>query len=269
LGLLTAVLAAVGYAGASILQSAATDHVSSTWALARSPRYLAGLALDVAAWALSLVALRRLPVYEVQAVLATSLAFTVLLARLAGRGGLSRRDLAAVLGLVPALAVLGFAGREQAAPSVGPAVTWSLTVLGVVAVAAAVADLAWGRRPAPAALLAGLNFSATALAARAVRIDHPLGHTLLHPLVWVVAATGIAGTAGYATALERGPVGPATAQLWAVEVVVPAVVAIPLLGDSVRPGWWPAAAAAVAVVVALTVVLAVSPASQLEATQSG
>jgi drug/metabolite transporter (DMT)-like permease len=260
MGLLMALLAAVGYAGASTLQSAATEHVTSTWALARSPRYLAGLALDVAAWGLSLLALRTLPVYVVQATLASSIAFTVLLARVWRHSRLRGRDVAAVLGLVPALAVIGFAGREQAAPAVGRATTGILIALGVVAVAAAAADLAAGRRSSISALLAGLSFSATALAARAVTVDHPLWHTVGDPLLWVVVATGIAGTLSYATALERGPVGPATAQLWAVEVVLPAVVAIPLLGDSFRPGWLPAAAVAVAVVVALTAVLATAPA---------
>jgi hypothetical protein len=85
---------------------------------------------------------------------------------------------------------------------------------------------------------------------------------LLHPLAWVVAATGVAGTMAYAAALRRGPVGPATAQLWAVEVVVPAAVAIPLLGDGVRPGWLPPAIVAVAAVVALTAVLTAGPGAE-------
>jgi hypothetical protein len=261
-GLLIAVLAAAGYAGASTLQSAAGDETASAWAMARSARYLTGLALDVAAWALSLLALRSLPVYVVQAVLASSLGFTVVFARIWRGSRMRRRDLAAVLGLIPALAVIAYAGREQAAPVIDGRTTWYLTIFGAVTVAAAAVDLVAGRRSSVAALLAGLAFSATALAARVVPIDHPLGHTLLHPLVWVVAATGVAGTMAYAAALRRGPVGPATAQLWAVEVVVPAAVAIPLLGDGVRPGWLPPAIVAVAAVVALTAVLAAGPGAE-------
>ena len=68
------------------------------------------------------------------------------------------------------------------------------------------------------------------------------------------------GTLAYATALERGPVGPATAVLWAVEVVVPASAGVLLLGDVVRSGWTPAVVVAVVVLVAGCVVLAGSPA---------
>jgi drug/metabolite transporter (DMT)-like permease len=247
--MLFALLAALAYAGGSTLQSVAVSRRGRD----RTARFLLGAALDVIAWALSLVALRGLPVYVVQAVLASSLAFTVVFARIWQHTALRGRDVAAIGALIPALAVIALAGREQSAPVVGPATTAYLTIFGFAAALAAAAAV--GRRTPVPAVLAGLSFSATALAARAVHLSAPLWHTLQQPLVWVVVATGAAGTLAYAAALERGPVGPATAQLWAVEVVVPAVVAIPLLGDTVRPGWLPAAVLAVLVVVAVTVVL--------------
>jgi len=261
MSLLIALLAALGYAGGSALQSAAVNHRTSARATARTLRFATGLALDGAAWALSLVALRSLPVYVVQAILASSLAFTVVFARIWQHTTLHARDIAAISALIPALAVIALAGREQTAPRIGHATTAYLTIFGFTTVAAVAAALAAGRRnvhrrASIPALLAGLSFSATALAARAVHIRIPLWHNLQQPLVWVVVATGIAGTVAYAAALERGPVGPATAQLWAVEVVVPAAIAIPLLGDTVRAGWLPAATVAVVVVVAVTAVLA-------------
>ena len=67
---------------------------------------------------------------------------------------------------------------------------------------------------------------------------------------------GAVGATAYALALERGSVAAATALLWVVEAVVPALVGVLLLGDRVRPGWGPAALAAVAVAVAACAVLA-------------
>jgi hypothetical protein len=262
MSLLAALLAAIGYAAASVLQSVGARGRGSARQLARSRSYLAGLGLDAVCWMLTLVALRGLPVYAVQAVLASSLAFTVLLSRIWLKSTLRRRDVAAVGALGPALAVVGIAGREQAAAAPTNTVVIVLTVSGVVVAALVVAAML--RPPVHAvpalAVLAGLAFSATALAARVVQVRSPLWHTIAAPLPWVVVGTGIAGTAAYAAALERGAVGPATALLWAVEVVVPAVVAIPLLGDGVRPGWLIPLAAAIALVVAATVVLAGSPA---------
>ncbi|MET0494397.1 MAG: hypothetical protein ABW000_14835 [Actinoplanes sp.] len=260
MSLLIAVLAALGYAGGSTLQSAAVNRRTSAPARARALRFLLGLALDGTAWMLSLIALRTLAVYEVQAILASSLAFTVVFARIWQHTTLRVRDLAAISALIPALAVIALAGREQSAPLIDRTTTAYLTVFGFATVAAVTAALVMGRRSTHhrasiPALLAGLSFSVTALAARAVNIRTPLWHTLQQPLVWVVVASGIAGTLSYAAALDPGPIGPATAQLWAVEVVVPAAVAIPLLGDTVRSGWLPAAAGAVVVVVAATAVL--------------
>lgn len=261
--MLFALLAAVAYAGGSTLQSVAAGRRGRD----RTVRFLLGSALDLIAWALSLVALHGLPVYVVQAVLASSLAFTVVFARIWLHTAPRGRDVAAIGALIPALAVIALAGREQGAPVVGPATTTYLTIFGFTAAVAAA--LAVDRRVPVPAVLAGLSFSATALAARAVHVTTPLWPTLRQPLVWVVLATGAAGTAAYAAALGRGPVGPATAQLWAVEVVVPAMVAIPLLGDTVRPGWWPVAAVAVLVVVAGTVVLASSSAQAQPSSASG
>jgi drug/metabolite transporter (DMT)-like permease len=265
--LLAALLAALAYAGASALQGAAARAHGSTWALARSPRYLTGLALDGIAWALSLLALRGLPIYVVQAVLASSLAFTAVFAWIWQRVALRGRDVAAILVLVPALAVIALAGQEQPAPVLTGAALAGLTGAGLTVVVAAAAGVAITRRrphrgASALALLAGLAFSVTALAGRAVEIRSPLWHTLEAPLIWVLILSGAAGTLCYAAALERGGVGAATAQLWAVEVVVPAVAAVPLLGDTIRAGWLPAAAAAVAVVVACTAVLAGSPAAR-------
>ena len=89
----------------------------------RSPLYLGGLGCDGVAWLLSLLALRRLPTFAVQSLLAGSLALTVLLARVflgvaAARAG----DTAAVLLLVAALAVVGGSGTEQPSPATGSAV---------------------------------------------------------------------------------------------------------------------------------------------------
>jgi len=261
MGLIAATLAAVAYAGASVLQSRGAFGHGSARELARSPYYLAGLGLDAVGWVLTLVALRDLPVYVVQAVLASSLAFTVVIAWLWLKTGLRARDVTAIGALAVALGVVGIAGREQAAPALGGGVALALTVAGVIVTALVVAALVVPRRVSSAtlAVLAGLAYSGTALAARAVAVRSPLWHTLASPLPWIVAATGIAGTVAYAAALERGAVGPATALLWAVEVVVPTVVAVPLLGDGVRAGWLVPLIVAVAVVVAASSVLAGAP----------
>ncbi|SNY49110.1 hypothetical protein [Paractinoplanes atraurantiacus] len=298
MSLLIAVLAAVAYAGGSVLQAAAARRPGTVLALAVSPLYLAGLAGDGGGWLLSLWALRGLPVYVVQAVLAGSVGLTVLLAGMVLRTRLRRRDYAAVGVMVGALAVIGLSSREQPAAMPAHGTTVILAVGGFAAAAlagAAVLSTARTDRrspqagaqtdqpaaartsPPPAvgadrlderpgvgnevsglvlAGLAGLAYSATALAGRAVHLRTPWVSTLTEPLLWVVICSGVAGTAAYAAALRRGSVAPVTALLWAVEVIVPAAVAVPLLGDEIRHGWAVPAVLGILAVVGAAAVLA-------------
>ncbi|MEU4243660.1 hypothetical protein [Actinoplanes sp. NPDC026619] len=263
MSLAIAVLAAVAYAGGSILQAVAANRPGTVLALAVSPLYLAGLVVDAGAWALSLWALRGLPVYVVQAVLAGSLGLTVLLARVVLHTVIRPRDYLAILAMVGALGVVGVAGREQPAssPSAGAVLVLSVAGFAVAAVTGLAVLMAGrtDRRGLLLAGLAGLAFSATALAGRVVQPRTPLIGTLAEPLLWVVICAGVAGTVAYAAALQRGAVAAVTALLWGVEVIVPAVVAIPLLGDEIRHGWGPAAALAIATVVGAAAILAGSP----------
>lgn len=262
-----AVAAAACYAIGSVLQAAAARRPGGLGKMALSPIYLAGLTADGAAWVLSLLALRGLPVYVVQAVLAGSLALTVLLAAAVLHVRPRRRDLIAIVVLVGALAVLAFCGQEQPAPAISRGTEMVLTVAGFVVVAAAGAAVLLAGRAGSLvlAVLAGLAYSMTALAARGVSLRTPLIATLAEPLLWVVVGSGIAGTVAYAAALQHGSVSSVTALTWAVEVVVPAAVAIPLLGDEIRAGWGPAAVLALGLVVAATVVLAGAPGTEPEA----
>ncbi|GIE00141.1 hypothetical protein Adu01nite_14910 [Paractinoplanes durhamensis] len=266
MSLAIAVLAAIAYAGGSILQAMAATRPGTVLALAVSPLYLAGLAADAGAWVLSLWALQGLAVYVVQAVLAGSLALTVLLAPLVLHAVIRPRDYLAIVVMVSALAVVGMSSREQPAPPAGGGAVTLLSVAGfAVAALAGLAVLMPGRTDRRGLLLAGLAglaYSATALAGRMVQQRTPLIATLAEPLLWVVISAGVAGTAAYAVALKRGAVAPTTALLWGVEVIVPAVVAIPLLGDEIRPGWRMPAALAIAAVVGAAAILAGSPGTE-------
>lgn len=251
---------AIGYGVASVLQAVGAQHDPGMLRTLRQPAYLAGVALDLVAWLLSVAALRTLPVYQVQAVLAGSLAVTVVTARLVLRARLRTVDVAAVAVTVVALTALAAASGPQD-PAPPPAATRLGLALAVVPVA--LAGWAVARRGSPnlTGAVAGLAFGGAALCARAVTWPGPL---LTEPLAWALACFGLTGTLLYAHALEHGQVGPVTALLWIVEVLAPSVAGVLLLGDDVRAGWAPVAVAAVAATVAAAAVLAHAPAAAFE-----
>ena len=259
-----AVAGAVGYGAASVAQALAARRSTGTLHTLRQPLYIAGLGCDLLAWLASLVALRTLAVYQVQAVLAGSLAVTVLGARVVLAARLRRRDSAAVAVTVVALAVLALSAgpQDQIQPS-------SAVRFGLVTAAVVVAVCGWVAARAGSsgvsAALAGLAFGGAALCARALPLsgDVPavLGALAVDPLTWGLVGFGVTGMLLYTHALQHGQVGPVTAVLWIVEVIAPSVIGVAVLHDAVRNGWAPYAVVAVLTTTAAAAVLATAPAT--------
>src|SRR2546423_746329 len=121
LALLAAVLGAIGYGGGSVLQAVGANRAVAAGhgvlGVARQWPYLAGLACDLAGWLLSLAALRRLPLFAVQAILGGSLAVTVVLAAAVMHVRARPADRYAISLIIAALVVLGAAaGPEHSQP---------------------------------------------------------------------------------------------------------------------------------------------------------
>jgi hypothetical protein len=115
------------------------------------------------------------------------------------------------------------------------------------------------------AILAGGAFTGSALAARAVHIkDESVSGILSEPLLWAVLAYAAIALWLHAMALMRGQVGPVTAAMWATEVLVATVVGAVALGDRMRDGWEVPAIIGIGLTLGATIVLARSPAQELE-----
>ncbi|MEO6629248.1 MAG: hypothetical protein ABIP03_11850 [Aquihabitans sp.] len=258
-GVLLAGVGAVLYGIGSILQAVGVRQSSIRGrgvigALLQSA-YVAGLGCDLGAWIFSLFALRRLPVFVVQAVLAGSLAVTAVLAAVTIGTALDRTDWFAVVAAVGALAVISAAGGPERASAPSTA-TGIVLVGGVFVVAVAVfAASEWASAPVLAGL-AGVAYGGAALATRVVPTASHLTGYLGEPLAWAVVGFALVGTYGYTSSLERGDVGVVTAALWVVELVVPGLIGVLLLGDHLRAGWAIPALVASAVAVGATIALA-------------
>lgn len=261
LGYAAALAGTLLYGVASVAQAYAAGRASGP-AVLRHPAYLAGLGCDLLAWVASLVALAALPLFVVQSLLAGSLVVTVILAWFVLHVPVSPAARGATAAVVIGLAFVSWsAGTESTAP----APDWFTAAFVGLLVAVAVAGLALYPRGGSIGLAAvgALAFSGAAIAARAVASSMAGGLALLRePLTWLILGFGVLGALFYARSLERGEVGPATATLWVVEVVVPGCVGVFVLGDTVRPGTTGLALAGVGLAVAGTVILAQSGAAE-------
>lgn len=250
IGLLSALVATVLNTAAGLLQSDATTHVRRRRPLAVQPRYLGGLVVDGLGWVATVLALRHLPVFAVQAILGGAIALTALATRWRSGTVLRRPDqvavVACVLGLVLVAASAGGEGPGSVGTVADLVLTGALVVLAGVLVGLRNCRAAW-----PFALVAGLGFGGTSLAVRAVHTGTGLDPALLvaEPAVYLVLGFWLVGMIGYSRALGRGDIAAVTAVFAITEVVVPGLVGIVLLGDPVRPGWgWVLAAGLVVAV---------------------
>jgi hypothetical protein len=255
------IFSAFSYAAASILQAIGARRSTSTVTTLKHPLYLAGTGF--------MIALGHLAVYLVESVLAGSLAVTVVAARLFLKSRLRKIDVVAVAIAVAALTVLAM----SAGPQESVAATFGLRVsFCVAALSIALLGLAFGKYvpPGMVAALAGLCLGGAALVGRALTFpDGAMASfssiamaVLTEPLIGALLVFGVTGMLLYATALQRGQVGPVTAVLWIAEVTAPSAVAVVFLGDTVRAGWGLPALLAGTVTVLTAVVLASAPANK-------
>lgn len=265
LGLACALFAAVAYGSASVLQGVAAQRAESGFGLdprlmvrlARSVPYVSGLILDAAAFVASLVALRTLPLFLVQSAVASSVGVTAIIAAVIGVR-LGGRQVVSLVVLGAGLLLLATSAQPEQGTPLPLASRWAmLAAVVLLALAGAIVARRGGRSSSPAlAVLAGLAFTAVAVAARSLSVPSPLWHALADPGLWAIVAHGALGMLLFTTALQRGSLTAAVAVTFAVETVVPAGIGLAFLGDATRPGYGPIAAVGFVFTIAGTLALA-------------
>ena len=259
--LASAVVAMTLYGTASVLQAHAARRATGP-AVLRHPAYLAGLACDGLAWAAQVVAMWRLPMFTVEAILAGSLAVTILIGIPALGLRPTRWDWLGVALTCVGVGVVSVAAGPERSASPDAGLRWALlaTLLATLLVAA----LSYQRGGMVVqGLVAGLGYGLSAVFVRVTMQLSGAGTSwLVIPELYLALLAGGCGVVMYARALEHQRVGPPTALLWVVEVVGPGTLGLLALGDTIRSGWVPAAALGVAAAVAGCVLLAMSPTQQ-------
>jgi len=199
--------------------------------------FIASLGLDLIGFAAQLVALRRLPLFAAQAIIAGNLAVTAVFAAWLMHLELTWREWLAVAGVIVGVGMLGSSAGVHGATGVSEDFKLAL-ILAVAGIA--VAGVAASRLKPPVrtpllGAIAGLGYGVLAVAARVLPGFSP--HELIrNPAAYALAAAGIVSFMLYATALEGGSVTVATAAVVLAETTAPAVVGVMFLGDHARPG---------------------------------
>ncbi|MEU1884973.1 hypothetical protein ABZ491_05735 [Micromonospora rifamycinica] len=236
----------VAYGFANMLQSvaAARTTVHHTFdpglllRLAGHRTYLVGLLCQVVGFVLAFLARRDLPLFLVQASVAAGLGVTALLGVVVLKWRLPAAEVA--------LLVLLFAGITALVLSAQPAPSKGLGTAGLVALAAALGGIgllgffAVRLHGAPGSValgsLAGLAFSAAAVAARPLASAPSAEAFLRDPLLYLLIVHSLVGQLLLGLAMQRGSTTAAVAAMDAAGAVPAAIVGLLLLDDKIWPG---------------------------------
>jgi len=241
---LAAMIAAYGVA--NLLQSvaAARTSVHHTFdpqllvRLACHRTYLFGLICQVLGFVLAFLARRDLPLFLVQASVAAGLGVTALLGVIVLKWALPVAEVALLTLLLVGITALVLSAQPAPSRPLGMAgvigLTVALAVIGLLGFFAVRLHGALGS--VVLGSLAGIAFSAAAIAARPLASEHTFTGFVTNPLLYLLVAHSIVGQLQLGLAMQRGSTTAAVAAMDAAGAVPAAVIGLLLLGDRIHPG---------------------------------
>jgi drug/metabolite transporter (DMT)-like permease len=201
--------------------------------------YLFGTFLELLAYGLTLVALRVLPLFLVQSLIAASIVVTALGERVFLHRRLSRRTyltLAAVLFGLILLSCSSLPGRasvgSQTVRFVIELLPIPLALLGLLFI--------YVRKKSSAIMLAalgGLAFGDTSTVGRILIYPHPLWRLVENPLLYSLIFAGILGQYLFTVSLQRASATKSNAVMIALQTLGPAVCGLLFFNDQIRSGF--------------------------------
>jgi drug/metabolite transporter (DMT)-like permease len=265
-GLLGVLATAVCYGVGTVLQAVAarrTDRSGSfdvrlfTSLFSQAP-YIAGVVVEAAGFFASILALRTLPLFLVQAAVASSVGVTAVCAVRFLGAQLRMPEWLALAALGVGLSLLAASAHAGPGRSLTSHQGWLLllAVAPLLGLGVAASRLPDRSACTGLAVAAGAAFGGVGVGARVLDLAHPLWRVLLDPVAWAIAGYGVLGLLLFAMSLQRGPVTTTAAVTACTETVLPAALGLLVLGDSTRSGYAPVAALGFVVTLVGAVVLA-------------
>jgi hypothetical protein len=213
--------------------------------LAGQRTYLLGVGCQSLGFILAFLARRDLPLFLVQASVAAGLGVTALLGVLLLKWSLPTAEVALLALLLLGISALVVSAQPAHSRRIGPVVV--LALAGSILLVAGLGYFAVRLHGAVGSVvlgsLAGIDFSAAAIAARPLTNEHTVAGFLGHPLLYLLIVHSLVGQLLLGLAMQRGSTTAAVAAMDAAGAIPAAIVGLLVLGDRIEPGrGWLAAA---------------------------
>jgi drug/metabolite transporter (DMT)-like permease len=200
--------------------------------------YLLGIGCQTLGFILAFLARRDLPLFLVQASVAAGLGVTALLGVLVLKWSLPTAELILLGLLLGGICALVLSARPAPARRIGPGLVLALaaTVLAIALLGYFAARLHGPLGSVVLGSLAGIDFSAAAIAARPLTNAHTVPGFVTNPLLYLVLVHSLVGQLLLGLAMQRGSTTAAVAAMDAAGAVPAAIVGLLVLGDRIEPG---------------------------------
>jgi hypothetical protein len=236
----------MAYGVANLLQSRAVNRTTAHHTfdpglllrLASQRGYLAGIGCQSAGFVLAFLARRDLPLFLVQASVAAGLGVTALLGVLVLKWSLPTAELVLLGFLLAGICALVLSAQPAHSRRLGPGMVLALgvSVLVIAALGYFAAHLHGALGSVVLGSLAGVDFSAAAIAARPLTNSHTVPAFVGNPLLYLVLIHSLVGQLLLGLAMQRGSTTAAVAAMDAAGAVPAAIVGLLVLGDRIEPG---------------------------------
>jgi len=209
--------------------------------LIQNELYFFSIVLDLIGGASELFAVRTLPLFLAQSVIASSVVATALIDRFVLKHRMRSQTYWAVGLVLTGLTLLGAAAQPSPGPSLTVVMTW-VVVGGPIVLALAALFLVRIRSSKATiglALLSGLGFGGTSICGRVLSIPRPYWHVVYTPTAVALAVYALIGILLFTMALQRGSATIINAAMVAAQTLVPTILGLLFLDDRTRTGFVP------------------------------
>lgn len=202
--------------------------------------YAIGVALDGAAWILTLVAVHALPLFVVQPIIAFSVVVTVLVDYFFMHRQLKWPVFLSIGIIFIGLALIALTATPERAQQVDNTFKWAVFLTPVVLAAAASYLIKVNSKTAGIGLgvISGIAFGGTAITGRMLIFTPPYWHVLINPTLWALVAYGIVGIIAFTVALQSHNASIINATSVTFDTILPLLIGIYFLGDKPRSNHW-------------------------------
>lgn len=268
LPLIAGIGSSICYGISSVLQKVSVDKevnvatlkIGLFLRLLKDSPYLWGLILDLGGWVLNLVSVHSLPLFLVQAIIASSVVVAALIEQVYFHHFLSPKVYIAISAVLIGLILIGVGASPERTFQPILIVRMSIIISPIlIAILGGLSARAKNHNSyLSLALLSGISFGGTSIIGRIITYNHPLTYFITNPLIWALIAYGVIGIALFTIALQRSAATKVLAAVIASETLVPVLIGTLLFNDRAKAGLWTEVWIGVGLVVVGSVVTALN-----------